>query len=219
MFFYQVHQAPKFIDNLLKSRICPKKVFPYGEEETGGYFDPSCSEGIYGCRDICGKKCKKECQKITHPPDCGRGKFPENFLFCPSQDQQGVSLEYISYKLVEDKSIKEGKKVYKKMDQIKEDMAFETFLKFKNDFASYSCHKLEAWILNNLKSHGSDPNHQNKQNLVCVSDFAQNLKLSKKHEVSEEYFHKTQISLYATVSTMRDTRQHTLSQISSSDFK
>ena len=202
--------APKFVDGLLKSTVCQKKEWPYGDTTTVGYYDPTCIEGMYSCRDICGDKCKQECKISSHPPDCGRGKLTENFLFCPSRDSQDVLLEYVSYGRAEDKLIKEGKKIYKKMDKIKEDMTFDNFLQqFISDFSSYSGHKIVAWLLNNLMNFGPSHYNQNSKNMVCVSDFAQNVKLSKKHEVSEEYSHKTQIAVFGTVSTvMEASKQH-----------
>ena len=61
-----------------------------------------------------------------------------------------------------------------------------------------------------------------------VTDFAQNLVLEKKHAISEEYFHKTQVALAATVTKIctqetdsddQQVRSHTMSQITSSDDK
>ena len=44
-----------------------------------------------------------------------RGKLPANFLYCPtrSDTDNEYHLEYISYGLVEDRNVKEGKKPYK----------------------------------------------------------------------------------------------------------
>ena len=97
--------------------------------------------------------------------------------------------------------------------------------KTKRSFKSYAKHKLEAWHLRNVKNVASQPASQQPGTLVSVSDFAQNLKLSRKQETSEEYFHKTQIAIYGTVSNVKnsDTNttdiQHSLSQITSSDVK
>ena len=220
MFMFQVTDAVKVVDSVLKSRICPKKVLPYASEEFGNYYDPACIKGMYECQNICGEKCKQECKDLEHPQGCGRGKLPENFLYCPSRTESPGTLEYVSYGLVEDKMIKEGKKPYKKMEKIREDKSFQEFIiQFTKDFEIYAKHKLKAWFLNNLKSFASHPEHQKAHNLICVSDFAQNLKLSKKQEISEEYFHKTQIAIFGSVSTIGGLTQHTMSQITSSDMK
>ena len=122
--YFQVVNAPKNVDTLLKSRICEKKVLPYGKQENGYFYDPACIDGMYECKNICGTKCKQKCKNLNHSPDCGRGRLPQDFLSCPSKAvSQGV-LEYISYGLVEDKFLKEGKKPYKKMEQIKVDKQY-----------------------------------------------------------------------------------------------
>ena len=219
--YLQVVDAPKFVDALLKSKICPKKKLPYGDEENDTYYDPNCIEGVYSCRDICGIRCRKECQKINHLQTCDRGKLPNNFMYCASQSNSEQELEYLTYSLVIDKNIKEGKKIYKKMDQVKIDLSQEKFKeKFKTDFQEFSKHKLEDWMLNNLKHFGSKANSQKPHNLFMISDFAQNIKLSKKMEVSEEYFHKQQVAVFGSVSTSVSNGSHkNMSQITSSDVK
>ena len=176
---------------------------------------------MYLCSDMCGGRCQKSCQDDSHQAECGRGRLPDDFLFCPSRGEHSTSLEYISYGLVEDPHIKEGKKTYKKMEQIKSDVSLEEFhTQFFTDFESYAEHKVVAWLLNNLIVYASTASTQNSQNMVCISDFAQNLKLSKKQETSEEYFHKKQVALFDTVTTVKsESHQHTLSQITSSDVK
>ena len=209
------------MDSLLKLRICEKKRLPYSEDENHTYYDPRCIKGMYSCIDVCGQRCQERCQDDSHPAECGRGKLPGDFMSCPSREEHTASLEYISYGLVEDLHIKEGKKTYKKMEQIRSDVSLEEFHnKFFADFEAYAEHKVVAWHLNNLKVYASTASTQNPQNMVCISDFAQNLKLSKKQETSEEYFHKTQVALFATVTTVKsESQQHTLSQITSSDVK
>ena len=207
------------MDALLKSTICEKKKLPYGRSETVTYYNPGCVDGVYVCRDICGKKCKKLYKENSDCGGCARGHLPDDLLFCPSRVTD-VRLEYLSYGLVVDKFIKEGKKAYKKMQQIKEEMSIESFLeRFTNDFDNFSKHKVEAWFLNTLKNFASNPKNQAPNSILSVSDFAQNLKLSRKHETSEEYFHKTQIALFGTVSSVSGETQHSLSQITSSDCK
>ena len=187
------------------------------------------------CKDICGNKCKKECEvERPHPAECKRGIITDKFMFCPMRptDCDNV-LSYVTYELVVDKHIKEGKKKYKKTEKIETDMVVQDFIdKFILDFPGYSKHTLEAWFLNVLKNAAFSPSNQPSHSMNCVSDFAQNLLLDKKHEVSEEYFHKTQTALFATVTSItsqirtedgslgeKEKVQHTLSQITSSNNK
>ena len=146
-------------------------------------------------------------------------------MFCPKASNDGV-LNYVNYDLVEDPNIKEGKKVYKKTDKIETEMVMSDFVaKFSNDFPGFCKHTLEGWFLNATKNAGFSNANQPAHALVCVSDFAQNLLVEKKHEVAEEYFHKSQIALFATVSTIckesfddqpAERVQHTISQVTSS---
>ena len=96
---------------MLKSRVCDKKDFPYGDNEGVKFYDPSCIKGMYECQDYCGKKCVKNCQ-LSHNPDCQRGSLPENFLYCPvrTESDHEKYLEYIHYDLVVDSNTKEGEK-------------------------------------------------------------------------------------------------------------
>ena len=213
---FQVPTTPPTVEILLKSRICEKKQLPYEGNEDVTFYDPGCVEGVYVCGDICGKKCKKSCKS---PPDgchCARGHLPDDFLHCPSRSND-VTLEYITYGLVLDKHTKEGKKLYKRMDQQREDMTLEKFLqKFRKDFA---VHRVEHWYLNTLKNYSSNKEIQQRESLISTSDFAQNLKLSKKHETSEEYFHKVEIAVFGSVSSCKTDSQHSFSQITTSNCK
>ena len=218
--------APKSVKALVKSTVCEKNEFPYGVNKHNTFYNPNCLEGMLGCKDICGNKCLKQCkQEKPHPESCKRGKLSNNFMFCPKAVNGGV-LNYVKYDLVEDPNIKEGKKVYKKTDKIETEMEMPDFVaKFIDDYPGFCKHTLEAWFLNAIKNAGFSNANQPSHALVCVSDFAQNLLVEKKHEVAEEYFHKSQIALFATVSTIcneifddqpGERVQHTLSQVTSS---
>ena len=228
MHFIKVSAAPPTVEALLKSKICKKQPFPYGNEDNLTLYDPNCVKDMYICQDFCGKKCKKCYEKVSHSGECQRGILNEEFMFCPMRSDivNDENLEFISYELVLDKTIKEGKKAYKKMECIRQDTSFGMFVtKFKKGFESYSKQKLEAWFLNTVKNIGSSNASQVPEVLFSVSDFAQNLKLSKKQETSEEYFHKTQITIFGTVSCLNVPssenvyEQHSFSQITSSDVK
>ena len=128
MISFQVDSSPHSIDALLKSSICDKKKLPFAKNDDFTYYDPGCVEGVFVCQDFCGKKCRKTCTTMAHSGGCLRGKLPENFLFCPSRST-GINLEYLTYSLVIDKNTKEGKKPFKRMYQVKEEMTFECFWK------------------------------------------------------------------------------------------
>ena len=212
---------------LLKSTVCDKERFPYGVNKHEYFYNPNCIKDMLTCKDICGNKCQKVCKaERPHPESCLRGKLPLEFMSCPSSISEGV-LNYVTYELVEDGNIKEGKKVYKKTDKVETEMGLSDFVaKLSQDFPEFSKHTMEAWFLNSVKNAGFSTTNQPSHAMVCVSDFAQNLQVEKKHEVSEEYFHKTQFSLFATVTTVateiegesgeKEKAQHTVSQVTSS---
>ena len=183
----------------MKDSICPKENFPYGTNKFETYYTPSCIEGILSCKDICGKKCIKEC-KIDHE-GCARGKLPEIFMSCPMRRPlSDDKLEYVKYELVAEKSVKEGKQGYKKMEKTSVELSPQEFIKqLKDDFPSYSQHEVESWYLNSVRNAAFSEGHMPSHAVAMVTDFAQNLVLEKKHAISEEYFHKTQVALAATV--------------------
>lgn len=187
------------------------------------------------CKDICGNKCTKECKiPKSHPIDCQRGLLKDSFMYCPMrQEQTGLYLSYVTYELVVDKHIKEGKSDYKKTEKIETEMSLQDFLSaFIKDFPKFSQHTLEAWYLNAVKNAAFSKAYQPSFVLHCVSDFAQNIQIEKKDEVSEEYFHKKQIALFGTMTSITKTARvpdgegshnekfkHKLSQITSSNNK
>ena len=90
------------------------------------------------------------------------------------------------------------------MDQIKEEMSCTAYIeRFTKDFEKFAAHKVEHWYLNTLKNYCSDKETQMPGSLVSISDFAQNIKISKKNYISEEYFHKAQIAMYGSVSSFK----------------
>ena len=211
----------------MKSTVCAKERFPYGVNKHENFYNPNCIEDMLSCKDICGNKCQKVCKvPRPHPDGCLRGKLPLGFMSCPSSMNEGV-LNYVTYELVVDENIKEGKKVYKKTDKVETEMVLSEFVtRFCQDFPAFSKHTLEAWFLNSVKNAGFSKTNQPPHAMIGVSDFAQNHQVEKKHEVSEEYFHKTQFSLFATVTTVvteeevetgdREKVQHTVTQATSS---
>ena len=140
----------------MKSTICPKEQFPYGRNEM--YYKPSCVEGVLTCKDICGKKCTKECLELHD--DCMRGKLGEGFMFCPMRDVVGVDIDlpYSTYELQSEKTIKDGKQAYKKMEKVVTDLPFfEHIQKFKDEFLEYARHEVESWYLNTVRNIAFSP--------------------------------------------------------------
>ena len=221
----QVVSASKTATALLKRNICAKETFPYGKNKFETFYNPSCIEQIYTCKDLCGKKCIGQCSK---PHDgCNRGKLQESFLSCPMRSTEiDFEIAYVTYELVEAKDIKEGKKSYKKTEKQLTDMLIEDFIqKFVSNFDDYAQHVVESWFLNVVKNAAFEPANQPSHALVGVSDFAQNIQVEKKVEMSEEHFHKTQIAMFATVASVStpveggDNVKHSITQVTTSNNK
>ena len=135
-------------------------------------------------------------------------------------------IAYVTYELVEAKDIKEGKKSYKKTEKQLTDMPIEDFIqKFVSNFDDYAQHVVESWFLNVVKNAAFAPANQPSHALVGVSDFAQNIQVEKKVEMSEEHFHKTQIAMFATVASVStpveggDNVKHSITQVTTSNNK
>ena len=224
-FLLQVVSTPISATALLKSKICAKQPFPYGQHNFETFYNPTCIEQIYTCKDLCGEKCIGNCNK-PHP-GCNRGKLSSNFLFCPKQPADiELEIPYMKYELVEAKDLKEGKKAYKKTDKVLTDMQMDAFIEqFISDFDDYAKHTVEYWFLNAVKIEAFDPKSQPSHAIVGVSDFAQNLQVEKKVEMAEEHFHKGQIALFATVVSVstpiedNNNVKHSLTQVTSSNNK
>lgn len=148
------------------------------------------------------------------------------------QTQNADELAYVKYELAAEKTIKEGKQPYKKMVKVLIDLPVEQFItRFVDEFPSYSQHEVESWFLNAVRNAAFSNGYMPRHTIAQVTDFAQNLVLEKRHAISEEYFHKTQVALAATVtkvctpirveegSTQTESIPHVLSQITSSENK
>ena len=93
----QVSGLPSSVESLLKSTLCGKRPFPYGDNEDLTFYNPGCIEDIFECKDLCGKKCQQKC-KMPHDSSCLRGTLPHNAFYCPMQDNT-KSLDYLKYEL------------------------------------------------------------------------------------------------------------------------
>lgn len=229
-FYLKVVDAPKRAKDLLKTMVCAKKIFPYGDPEHKFFYDPTCVIDHKSCKEVCGKKCKEDCKK-QHTL-CARGKPGEDFLFCSSRSDLGsdIELPYVQYKYVKETNVKEGKNPYTKMEKFVTDLEPKLFIsKLVEDFPKFSEHQIIAWFLSNAKNAAFASKNVPDHMLTGVSDFAQNLLHIRKHETAEEYFKRPQTALHGTVSGISKTiinedgsRSHIghhITQFTSSDYR
>ena len=137
-----------------------------------------------------------------------------------------MEIPYASFELVEAKDVKEGKQGYKRTEKVLQDMPLEDFIeKFVSDFDDFAKHVVESWFLNTVKNVAFSPSNQPSHAIVAVSDFAQNLQVEKKIEMSEEHFHKAQIAMFATVVSVSTPEEnggnikHSITQVTTSNNK
>ena len=190
------------------------------------YYKPSCVEGVLSCKDICGKKCIKECLELHD--NCKRGKLGDEFMFCSMRSREfDLELPYTTYELQSEKTVKDGKQAYKKMEKIVTDLPFlEHIQKFKNEYLEYARHEVKSWYLNTVRNTAFSPEYMPSHSMFQVMDFAQNIVHEKRHAVSEEYFHKAQSALHGTVTTICTPSEsggpsvkHAITQMTVSDNK
>ena len=104
--------ALKSVIDVAKKSVCPKTPFPYGSGRD--HYSPSCVIDVHSCKDVCGNKCTSKCK--TQHTQCDRGNLKESFLYCQSCDALGedVKLPYVTFEIIEETNVKEGKKPYKR---------------------------------------------------------------------------------------------------------
>ena len=216
--------APRTARALVKSSICPKQQFPYGSKEM--FYNPTCVEGVLTCKDVCDKKCTKECSNFH--TGCKRGKLDAQFMFCPMRNgESNLELPYTTYELQSEKTVKDGKQGYKKMDKLVVDMPIDKHIeKFKENFLLYAKHEVESWYLNTIRNTAFSPPYMPDHAMFQVMDFAQNVVHEKRHAISEEYFHKSQSVLHGCVASIctpaesgESAVKHTITQMVVSDNK
>ena len=226
----QVVDAPKRAKDFLKTKICAKKTFPYGDPEHKFFYDPTCVIDHETCKEICGKRCNGSCKNLH--TDCDRGRTGEDFLVCISRGDFNIDTElpYVEYTYVKEVNVKEGKNPYTKMEKVVRDLDPASFIeKFSEDFPRFSEHQIIAWYLANTKNVAFMAKNIPDHMLTGISDFAQNLLHIRKHETSEEYFKRPQTALHGTLSGISKaiTNEdgsisyvgHRFTQLTSSDYR
>jgi hypothetical protein len=181
----------------VKATICPKKKFPYGCTEPDTFYSPSC---LRYCKDLCGAQCKKKCN-LDHK-ECKRGELDNTFLKCKGSGQNvSEVLPYVEFELVEIENQKEGKENFKRMDKVITDLTLADFKeKIKAEFKVYAEHVVAFWFLRNTKNAAFSPKYLPSHVLKLTSDFAENITIIKKWELSEQYFKRPEICLFGSVS-------------------
>ena len=90
-------------------------------------------------------------------------------------------------------------------------------------FSSYAEHIVVAWFLRATKLELMGGHCQLRHFGICTSDFGENILIKSKHETGDQYFHRLEVCLFGTVSSLPRsddlTKTETVSSIITSDYK
>ena len=94
---------------------------------------------------------------------------------------------------------------------------------YRAEFSSYSEHILTAWYLRATKLELQGAQGNLRHLAMFTSDFAENILVKSKHETGDQFFHRLEVCLFGTVSTLPcsddETKTTMLSNIITSDYK
>ena len=94
---------------------------------------------------------------------------------------------------------------------------------FRAEFAIYAEHIIAAWYLRATKLELLGQQSQLRHLCIFTSDFGENILVKGKHETGDQFFHRLEICLFGTVSTLPSpadqTKTETVSHIITSDYK
>ena len=87
----------------------------------------------------------------------------------------------------------------------------------------YSEHIIVAWFLRATKLELMGMQSQLRHMGIYTSDFGENILVKSKHETGDQFFHRLEVCLFGTVSTLPSspvlTTTETVSNIVTSDYK
>ena len=91
------------------------------------------------------------------------------------------------------------------------------------EFSSYAEHIVAAWFLRSTKLELLNKQSQLRHFITMISDFGENILVTRKNETSDQFFHRLQICLFGTVcilpSSLDENKTETVSHIITSDYK
>ena len=137
---------------------------------------------------------------------CNGGQLPDHVLLCPSLDSSfalqfttfevyfALQFEYnlivLCLKTVEVETYGKGKE-YTRIEPVKTQLSLDDFKqRFKELFREYSHHIVISWYLANCKLELQLCRPSRSKTMFIVSDFAENVVVVRKYELSDQYFHR-----------------------------
>ena len=117
-------------------------------------------------------------------------------------------------------------KPYTRVDPIKCELTVSQFQqRFGQIFQEYVHHIVPSWYLTNVKHELQKCRDSRASTLFITSDFAENILIVRKYELSDQYFHRNEILLYGAVASYVKTEvsgelvPHQSSYMVSSDYR
>ena len=91
-------------------------------------------------------------------------------------------------------------KPFTRVEPVVTSLVWEDFItKFVVIFNDFAPHIIVAWFLTNSKVEMMRPLPRRSLSLICTTDFAENILVIRKRELSEQYFHRVEILLFGAV--------------------
>ena len=190
-------------------------------------------------KTIC--RCKGLCN-LDHN-GCSRGVLPYSMLHCPTSFTAltGSHLNFVTFEKRNVETYNKGKP-YSTIEKVETPMDYLQFMQklrlfcinsfivkdswtqiTREEFSSYAEHIVTAWFLRSTKLELLDKQSGLQQFLTLVSDFGENILVTRKHETADQYFHRMQICLFGTVctlpSSLDETKKETVSHMITSNYK
>ena len=112
------------------------------------------------------------------------------------------------------------------MDPVETELSVNEFKNmFSKTFPVFSHHIVSSWYLTNVKLELQKPLASRSSILFITTDFAENVLIVRKHELSDQYFHRIEILLFGAVASfvttmeMNDPVLKQYSYLVSSDYR
>ena len=93
-------------------------------------------------------------------------------------------------------------KAYTRVESISTELSIPHFMaSFEKLFQEFSSHTIPSWFLTNTKLELQTYSSSHTTTLFITTDFAENVVVVRKYEVSDQYFHGVEILLWGAVAS------------------
>ena len=111
------------------------------------------------------------------------------------------TLTYVKFETTEVETYGKGKP-YTRTEKVETELSLSEFRAlFQDEFTKYAHHIVAAWFLRSTKLELFKPSQERKSVLTIVSDFGEAYLVVKKHETSDQFFKRPEVSIHGSVCT------------------